>query len=88
VSEVDLDALAAKVAEHLRGPFLAASLPRSVGDALRGEGMHGQTYQAHTLNVGKMWLSMHYTFSPDGTIGLEMKDMNGSCIWRGTLVSE
>jgi hypothetical protein len=88
MTDAEIQALAEKITDQMRGPFLAASLPRAVGDALRSEGMHGQTYQAHTMVIGKMWLSMHYMFSPDGTIGLELKDMNGTPVWRGTLVSE
>jgi hypothetical protein len=88
MTEEELDALAGKIAARLGGPVILAALPRSVGDALRGEGIHGQTMQAHNLNLGKMWLTMYYYFSPDGTIRLEMKDMQGTPIWQGTLVSE
>jgi hypothetical protein len=88
MTETELDELAGKIVAGLGSHVMAAALPRAVGDLLRGECMHGSMFQAHNIQVGKLWLTMRYTLSPDGTIVMEMQDVNGARVWEGRLISE
>jgi hypothetical protein len=88
VSEVELDELARKIVAGLGSHVIPAALPRSMGDLLRAECLHGAMYQMHNVQVGKLWFTMRYILSPDGIIAMEMQDVNGARMWEGRLISE
>ena len=88
MTEEELDTLAAKVVAGLQTAVIPAALPRDIGTLLRSELGHGSVIQMHTVNVGQLWIVAQYLLSPDGNIGIELRDVNGAPFWRGTLVSE
>jgi hypothetical protein len=89
MTDAELDALAVKVAAALQQHVMPAVLPRTIGDLLRADLGHGPMYWTHMIPLaGLHVIQVAYTLSPDGSILIELKDINGQRVWQGQLVSE
>lgn len=85
MTPAELDALADKVADWLREPMISAGLPEDVGTLLREAAKHGAWHHTMLLPLSMAsGLHAHWTVNIDGSLALELTDLNGQRCWQGT----
>lgn len=78
--------VAAEVIRQLGGNVIDAELPEALATIVRDRCRHGGVVEIHTLAaLGPMAPSIDYTFSPSGSIAIEICDAQRNPVWRGTL---
>jgi hypothetical protein len=83
-----MEIIASRVVEKLQTNVIPASLPKHIGDFLRESLEYGSVYQAFVVNLPKSWITVHLRFNPDGSINMDLCDINNARFWTGTFISE
>ena len=82
---VAAESFAAAVVEKLSASVIPSSFPARVGDRLREVAKNSAYFYRGVIPLsGPNGIIMDWRINPDGTINLELQEMNGCPFWRGT----
>lgn len=85
MTPAELDALAGKIAGHLRGPMVSTVLPDEIAALIRDAARHGSRLQIQAIHLGSGpdCLLADWTLIPDGTLLLKLGGPEGLIFWQG-----
>ena len=81
----EAEKIAELVIEKLSASVIPSSFPAYVVDMIRAATENGAYHWLYSIPlIGPACITCGWTFSPDGSVNLELRDLNGQTFWRGT----
>jgi hypothetical protein len=79
------DRMADRVIDKLNASVIPSSFPARVGEWLREVAKNSVYFYRGVIPLcGPNGIIMDWRINPDGTINLELQEMNGCAFWHGT----